>query len=70
MPSLAASFGPWTVTGSPSQKIWPSSIWWMPATHLVSTVLPAPLSPTSAMTWPALTWKFTPASAFTAPKLL
>ena len=36
----------------PSKKISPSSIGWMPATHLISVDLPAPLSPTSAITSP------------------
>src|SRR4051812_49183404 len=42
----------------------------MPAMHLVSTVLPAPLSPTSAMTSPDRARKSTPRSACTAPKRL
>src|SRR4051812_31788898 len=42
----------------------------MPAMHLTSVDLPAPLSPTSAMTSPLLTWKSTPFSACTAPKCL
>src|SRR5437016_993817 len=41
----------------------------MPATHLISVDLPAPLSPTSAMTSPSRTSKFTASSACTAPKL-
>src|SRR5919206_1426581 len=69
MPSLPASFGPCTVTGSPSKSISPASIGWMPATHLMSVDLPAPLSPTSAITSPSRTSKFTRSSACTAPKL-
>src|SRR5437763_15753801 len=42
----------------------------MPATHLTSVDLPAPLSPTSAITSPARAWKSTPRSACTAPKCL
>src|SRR5437762_12313624 len=42
----------------------------MPATHLISVDLPAPLSPTSAITCPASTWKSTSLRARTAPKLL
>src|SRR5581483_7910227 len=42
----------------------------MPAMHFVSTVLPAPLSPTSAITWPASARNWTPVSACTAPKCL
>src|SRR5437764_1445715 len=41
----------------------------MPATHLISVDLPAPLSPTSAITSPSRTSKFTASSACTAPKL-
>src|ERR671938_178584 len=41
----------------------------MPATHLISVDLPAPLSPTSAITSPSRTSKFTRSSACTAPKL-
>src|SRR5436190_19206783 len=57
-------------TGWPSQRIWPSSRGWMPAIVLIIVDLPAPLSPTSAMTSPESTWKSTPASAVTAPKRL
>src|SRR5450755_735087 len=42
----------------------------MPEMHLVSTVLPAPLSPTRAMTWPRVARRFAPVSALTAPKCL
>ena len=42
----------------------------MPAMHLISVDLPAPLSPTSAMTSPARTSKSTSVSASTEPKLL
>ena len=42
---------------------------WMPATHLISVDLPAPLSPTSAITSPARTSKSTSVSACTEPKL-
>src|ERR1044071_5573818 len=56
-------------TCSPAKTIWPSSIGWMPAMHLISVDLPAPLSPTSAMTSPGATWKSTWYRACTAPKL-
>ena len=69
MPRRAESFGPWMCTGSPSKRISPLSTGWMPAMHLISVDLPAPLSPTSAMTSPADTWKSTSNSAWTAPKL-
>src|SRR4051794_20163571 len=42
----------------------------MPAMHLTRVDLPAPLSPTRAITSPLATWKSTPFSACTAPKLL
>ena len=40
-------------TGLPSQRIWPASGPWMPEMRLDSADLPAPLSPTSAVTSPA-----------------
>src|SRR4051812_48100094 len=40
----------------------------MPATHLISVDLPAPLSPTRATISPALTLRSTSCSATTAPK--
>src|SRR5579862_2433821 len=42
----------------------------MPATHLISTVLPAPLSPHMHVTAPAGTSRSTSISARTAPKCL
>src|SRR5438128_524227 len=42
----------------------------MPARHLVSTVLPAPLSPTKAVTWPAGMSRSTWYRAWTGPKCL
>ena len=41
----------------------------MPATHLIRVDLPAPLSPTSAITSPGRTSKSTSLSAWTEPKL-
>src|SRR5918999_1194446 len=70
MPRCAASLGPWMLTGSPSKRISPLSNGWIPAMHLISVDLPAPLSPTSAITSPFDTWKSTSNSAWTAPKLL
>src|SRR3954466_14799101 len=67
MPSLAASLGPAIFTGLPSKKICPSSIGWMPATDLISVDLPAPLSPTSAITAPLGPWKSTSVSGWTEP---
>src|SRR6266542_586764 len=57
-------------TGFPSKRISPSSGAWMPATHLTRVDLPAPLSPTSAMTSPGLTSKSTSVSACTDPNAL
>src|ERR1044072_8093876 len=42
----------------------------MPATHLINVDLPAPLSPTSAVTSPGRTVKSTSCSTWTGPKLL
>ena len=42
----------------------------MPAMHLISVLLPAPLSPTRAVTFPAGMSRSMPASACTGPKLL
>ncbi len=67
IPSFAASFGPWIETRSPSKIISPASIGWMPAMHLISVDLPAPLSPTSAITSPFRTSKSTSVSACTEP---
>src|SRR5919112_6043629 len=67
MPSRAASFGPWMCTARPSNRTSPSSAGWIPAMHLMSVDLPAPLSPTSATTSPAATRKSTWYSAWTAP---
>src|SRR3954471_11978404 len=56
-------------TGSPAKRTSPESAGWMPAMHLISVDLPAPLSPTSAITSPAPTSKSTSVSACTEPKL-
>src|SRR5829696_2920012 len=57
----------WTV--SPSKATSPESAWWIPATHLIRVDLPAPLSPTRAITSPGRTSKSTSLSAWTEPKL-
>src|SRR3954451_17542414 len=67
MPRAEASFGPWMLTGEPRKRTSPSSIGWMPAMHLISVDLPAPLSPTSAIVSPARTSKSTSFSAWTEP---
>src|SRR3954451_23972501 len=70
MPRAEPSDGSAMVTSWPSQTIEPLSIGLMPAMHLIRVDLPAPLSPTSAVTSPARTVKSTPLSASTAPKCL
>src|SRR5215207_1731748 len=57
-------------TALPSKIISPSSNGWMPATHLINVLLPAPLSPTRAVTSPARTSRSTSRRTWTAPKLL
>src|SRR6476660_8083843 len=70
MPRAATSLGPCTVTGLPSNRYVPLSIGWMPAMALTRVDLPAPLSPTSAVTSPGYTWKSTSCRTCTTPKLL
>src|SRR3954470_79466 len=70
MPRALACLGPWTWTSWPSQTMVPPSKGWMPAIDLISVLLPAPLSPTSAVTCPRWASKSTPRSTCTAPKLL
>jgi hypothetical protein len=52
----------------PSKTISPLSGVCVPAMHLTSVDLPAPLSPTSAITSPGLTSKSTSVNACTEPK--
>src|SRR2546428_803884 len=54
-------------TSLPSKRISPLSAECVPATHLISVDLPAPLSPTSDMTSPFRTSKSTSVSAWTEP---
>src|SRR5262245_54837296 len=68
MPSAAASRGVRIRTGFPSQKICPWSGAKIPAMVLIVTDLPAPLSPISAVTWPAGSSRSTSWSACTGPK--
>src|SRR3954452_16893184 len=70
MPSAAASRGLPISTGSPSNSITPLSTGGMPPMHFTSVDLPAPLSPTRAVTSPACASKFTSRSTWTGPKLL
>src|SRR3954470_3773934 len=53
----------------PSNTTSPESGEWMPAMHLISVDLPAPLSPTSAITSPFRTSKSTSVSACTEPNV-
>src|SRR3954453_8839136 len=70
MPSALACLGPWISTCCPSHSISPPSKGWIPAIDLMSVLLPAPLSPTSAVTFPGYVSRSTPRSTCTAPKLL
>src|SRR5512139_3922671 len=70
MPRCAASRGLCTLTELPSHRISPWSMGWIPPTHLTRVDLPAPLSPTSAVTSPARTVIATSRSTWTGPKLL
>src|SRR6478735_7887843 len=56
--------------GRPWNRTSPASNGKMPATHLISVDLPAPLSPTSAVTSPGSATRSTPRRACTAPKFL
>src|SRR3954454_9026445 len=67
IPRRPASFGPWILTSRPSKRISPLSGECVPAMHLISVDLPAPLSPTSAITSLGRTSKSTSVSACTDP---
>src|SRR3954454_14403598 len=67
MPSFAASFGEWMLTAFPWKMTWPLSAECVPAMHFTRVDLPAPLSPTSAITSPGRTSKSTSVSAWTEP---
>src|SRR3954453_14870707 len=68
MPRWAAALGDVIVTWWPSKSTWPLSMVLMPAMHFTRVDLPAPLSPTSAITSPGRTSKSTSVSAWTEPK--
>src|SRR5437764_851405 len=70
MPRSAASRGPRMWASCPLNRTAPESYGWMPAMHLTRVDLPAPLSPTSAVTSPARTSKSTSWRTWTGPKLL
>ena len=57
------------VNSLPSNRISPLSAACVPAMHLISVDLPAPLSPTSAITSPCRTSKSTSVSASTEPNV-
>ena len=64
-----ASLGPCRWTGWPFQTIWPALGSQIPEMVLIRVDLPAPLSPTSAVTCPAGMSKLMSDSACTGPKL-
>src|SRR3954466_2242070 len=70
MPSAEASCGELSAAGWPSNSTSPESYDWTPASPLIGVSLPAPLSPTSALTLPGWTSMSTPLSTSTGPKLL
>ena len=69
MPKSADCLGLCSSTGLPSKRIVPASYGWIPAKPLIRVDLPAPLSPTRAVTSPARTEKFTSFNTSTGPKL-
>ena len=70
IPALVASLGVRKCTGLPCQKISPPLGSQMPEIVLISVDLPAPLSPTRAVTWPAGMSRSMSVSACTGPKFL
>src|SRR6201996_4195433 len=68
MPVLVASLGEWKFTGLPCHSISPPLGSQIPEIVLISVDLPAPLSPTSAVTCPAGTSRLMSVSACTGPK--
>ena len=70
MPASLASRGEQKRVGSPSTSSSPSSCWCTPERILISVDLPAPLSPSTQVTSPALTTVETSLSAMTFPKYL
>src|SRR4051794_13574928 len=67
IPSARASGGVSPSSRWPSSHISPPSGWWIPLSVLISVLLPAPLSPTSATISPACTVSETPDSDCTPP---
>src|SRR4051794_39359761 len=70
MPESSASLGPANLTGRPSRRISPPYSSIAPARIFIKVLLPAPFSPQTAWTSPALALSVTPPSACTPPKFL
>src|SRR3954467_5007525 len=70
MPRSAASLGPRMWASCPLNRTAPGWCGWVPAMPLTRVDLPAPLSPTSAVTSPGYTSKSTSCRTWTGPKLL
>lgn len=66
-PAARAALGEGMVASCPSRRIRPASGWCTPYSSLVSVLLPALFSPSSACTSPVMTEKSTPALAVMAP---
>src|SRR3954467_9557913 len=66
-PRGAATRGPVTICGTPSKSSSPASTRSIPPIHLISVVLPAPLSPTRAVTSPAFAVTWTDDNTLTGP---
>jgi len=67
IPRSSASRGEVNLTGSPSTLNSPVSCWCTPARILIKVDFPAPLSPSTQVTSPALTTVDTSRSAMTLP---
>src|SRR5207247_908083 len=70
MPARILPCTVWWVTSTPRKWICPLSGGKSPLIRLTSVVLPAPFEPMSASTSRSFTVKFTPSTAWNAPKLL
>ena len=67
IPASRASRGEVNLTRSPSSRRSPSLCWWTPEKILMNVDLPAPLSPSTHVTWPARTVVVMPSRAMTLP---
>ena len=70
MRAACAASGDAKATGAPPIRISPASGRWMPVRIFTSVDLPAPFSPTSAVTRPGRSARSTPSSALTPGKSL